>query len=202
MKMKKIKLVIAAILTFALLLSLTGCAEVKKAEKAVNGVFTALKSLDFDAAQKYMDIDEIVGENNDMNVIPIMEAIFDDLNYEILSAEKVDSSNVIVKTKITAIDMKPVMTDFTSKSIEYVIANAFADPAPTQEETNKKIEEILIECASGTDLATVTNEVDIKVIKTEDKEWKIEADDTFVNALLGGLIKTVEEMDSTLTAEE
>ena len=72
----------------------------------------------------------------------------------------------------------------------------------TEEETNKKMEEILVECASKPELATVTNEVDIKVVKTESKEWKIEADDTFVNALLGGLADAAKEMENAFNTEE
>lgn len=64
------------------------------------------------------------------------------------------------------------------------------------------MEEILVECASKPDLATVTNEVDIKVIKTESKDWKIEADDAVVNALLGGLADAAKEMENAFNTEE
>ena len=50
--MRKIKSIIATLLTFILMLSLTGCGEIKKAETAVNGMFAAFKSLNFEEAQK------------------------------------------------------------------------------------------------------------------------------------------------------
>ena len=202
--MKRFKSITAIILTLILTLSLTGCGEIKKAETAVNGMFTAFKSLNFEEAQKYVNVDEITkaGEEANENSMLIMETVFDNLSYEIISSEKVDSETVIVKTKVTATDMKPVLGEFLTKAFEYAFSNAFANPQPTEEETNKKMEEILVECASKPDLATVTNEVDIKVIKTESKDWKIEADDAVVNALLGGLADAAKEMENAFNTEE
>ena len=202
--MKRIKTITAIILTLILTLSLTGCGEIKKAETAVNGMFTAFKNLDFEEAQKYVNVDEITkaGEEANENSMLIMETVFDNLSYEIISSEKVDNETVIVKTKVTATDMKPVLGEFLAKALEYAFSNAFANPQPTEEETNKKMEEILVECASKPDLATVTNEVDIKVIKTESKDWKIEADDAVVNALLGGLADAAKEMENAFNTEE
>ena len=202
--MKRFKSITAIILTLILTLSLTGCGEIKKAETAVNGMFTAFKNLNFEEAQKYVNVDEITkaGEEANENSMLIMETVFDNLSYEIISSEKVDKETVVVKTKVTATDMKPVLGEFLAKALEYAFSNAFADPQPTEEETNKKMEEILVECASKPDLATVTNEVDIKVIKTESKDWKIEADDAVVNALLGGLADAAKEMENAFNTEE
>ena len=169
------KKVFALILVSCMLLSFAGCGEVKNAEKAVNGMFTAFKNADLDEAQKYVNVDDITDAENesDENTAIILKAIFEKLDYEIISSEKIDDSTVSVKTKITAIDMAPVMTEYLSKVFEYAIANAFAEPQLTDDEYTQKIEEFLIECLSKPDLATVTNEVDIKVVKTENNEWKI-----------------------------
>lgn len=202
--MRKIKSIITILLTFVLTLSLAGCGEVEKAETAVNGMFTAFKSLDFEEAQKYVNVEDITESGNEANEnsMLIMETVFGNLSYEIISSEKVDNNNVVVKTKVTATDMKPVMGEFLMKALEYTFSNAFSDPQLTEEETNKKMEEILVECASKPELATVTNEVDVKVVKTESKEWKIEADDTLVNALLGDLADATKEMEHAFNTGE
>lgn len=201
--MKKIKSIIAVVLTFILVLSLTGCGEIKKAETAVNGMFTAFKNLDFEEAQKYVNVEDITnGENSNENSEIVMKTIFGNLGYEIISSEKVDDSTVIVKTKITATDMKPVMGEFFTQAMQYAFSTAFSSPQPSEEEQEKKMEEILVSCASKPDLATVTNEVDIKVVKTDSKEWKIEADDTFANAILGGLMDAAKELENAFNTEE
>lgn len=202
--MRKIKTITALLLTLVIVLSLAGCGEIKKAETAVNAMFVAFKNLDFEEAQKYVNVEDIINTDNetDKNSKLIMETVFDKLNYEIISSEKIDNNTVFVKTKITATDMKPVMGVFFSKALEYAFSTAFSTPQPTEEETNKKMEEILIECASKPDLTTVTNEVDIKVIKVESNDWKIEADETFVNAVLGGLAEATKEMENAFNTEE
>lgn len=125
--------------------------------------------------------------------------MFKQLDYKILSSEKKDDSTVIVSTEITNTDMKPVMSEYFKNALQYAFSIAFADPQPTEEETNKKMEELLIESATKTGLATVTNTVDITVVKNDDNSWEIQSDDdAFLNALLGGMYDAVNELQDDL----
>ena len=203
--MKRIKSIIATILALVLLLSLTGCGEIKKAETAGNGMFTAFKNTDIEAAAKYVDVDEINASEDSSDSIStefVMKTIFNKLDYKIISSEKVDDTTVKVKTEITVTDMKPVLGEFFTNAMQYAFSTAFSNPQPTEEETNKKMEEMFIESASKEDLATVTNEVDITVVKTENNEWKVKSDDTFADALLGGLITAGEELSKAFENQE
>ena len=203
--MKRIRSIIATILAIVLLLSLTGCGEIKKAETAVNGMFTAFKNTDIEAAAKYVDVDEINASEDSSDSIStetVMKTIFNKLDYKIISSEKVDDTTVKVKTEITVTDMKPVLGEFFTNAMQYAFSTAFSNPQPTEEETNKKMEEMFIESASKEDLATVTNEVDITVVKTENNEWKVKPDDTFADALLGGLITAGEELSKAFENQE
>ena len=103
----------------------------------------------------------------------------------------------MVKVKVTTIDMKPVMAEFMKKLLQYSFTNAFATPQPTEEETNKATMDMMLECLSAEDLAMTTNEVDIKVIKVE-KTWKIDANEEFADAILGGMITATEELADSL----
>ena len=203
--MKRIKSIIATILALVLLFSLTGCGEIKKAETAVNGMFTAFKNTDIEAAAKYVDVDEINASEDSSDSIStefVMKTIFNKLDYKIISSEKVDDTTVKVKTEITVTDMKPVLGEFFTNAMQYAFSTAFSNPQPTEEETNKKMEEMFIESASKEDLATVTNEVDITVVKTENNEWKVKSDDTFADALHGGLITAGEELSKAFENQE
>ena len=203
--MRKIKSLLAIVLMFALMFTLAGCGEIKKAEATVNGMFTAFKNADLDAASKYVNVDEINASGDKTDGIStklVMKTIFNKLDYKILSSEKIDDDTVKVKTEITVTDMKPVLGDFFTKAMQYAFSTAFSDPQPTEEETNKKAEEMFIESASKDDLATVTNEVDIKVVKNKDGEWKVETDDTFANALLGGLLDAAKELGSAFNNDD
>ena len=108
-------------------------------------------------------------------------------------SEKIDKETVMVKVKVTTIDMKPVMAEFMKDLLAYSFANAFADPQPTEEETNKATMDMLLECLSAEDLEFVTNEIDIKVVKV-DKDWKIDANEDMADVLVGGMISAIEEL--------
>lgn len=198
--MKKIKVLTAVILTFLLMFSLTGCGEIEKAESAVKGMFEAFKSSNIEEAQKYVNIEDITSAGEtDMtkDSAVITDTVFKNLSYEIVSSEQTDDNTVIVKTKITTTDMKPVMGEYFSKTLEYTLSNVFTYSELTEEEKSAKMNEILEECVSKDNLDTVTNEVDIKVVKNDNNEWKIESDETFVNALLGGLIEAIEDLQES-----
>ena len=122
---------------------------------------------------------------------------FGKLNYKILSSAKVDDSTVTVKVEISNVDMKPVFTEFFTQALQYALTSAFADPQPTEEEINQKLEEMFNSCISKEGLATATREVDVKVVKDGDR-WIIEGDDKLANALLGGLLDAVEELEESL----
>lgn len=193
-----IKKIAALLLILTIAFSLAGCGEIQKAETTINQTFKALKELDFETASNYINVDEMMesDDSTDIDSDVFSQNLFGKLEYKIISSEKIDNNTVTVKTEITAVDMKPVLTEYIQKALQYAFANAFADPQPSEEETNKKMEEIFIECISKEELVMVKTEVDIKVIKT-DKKWKIESSDELFNALLGGLLKVAEELSNS-----
>lgn len=200
--MKFTKKLICLLLVFTCIFSLTGCGEIKKAETSVNGLLTAFKNADIESAQKYINLDDLKEADGEEDSITsdtefLIQNMFKQLDYKIISSEKKDDSTVVVTTEITNTDMKPVMGEFFANALQYAFSNAFAEPQPTEEETNKKMEELLITSLTKEDLATVTNTVDITVVKAEDKSWKIKSDDAFLDALLGGLYKATKELEKS-----
>ena len=206
--MKKYSKIISLIIVMAAMVTmLAGCGEIKKAETTINNTFTALKTLDFETASEYINVDEIMkSEDEENDVVSLddnifMENLFGKLEYEIVSSEKIDKNTVVVKTKIIAVDMKPVLSEFFGQALQYAFECAFSSTQPSEEEMNKKMEEMVIECVSKEDLSMVTSEVDIKVIKA-DKKWKIESSEELSNALLGGLAQAAEEISNSLNSAE
>lgn len=200
------KRIISIGLALALMLVLTACGEIKKAENAVDNMFAALKNADIEAAQQYINLDELKQSDEDSSFTDdtelIIRTVFKNLNHRIISSEKVDDSTVVVKTEITATDMKPIMGEFFTKALQYAFSVAFENPQPSKEEQNKKMEELFVECVSKPDLATITNEADITVVKASDNSWRIKSDDAFADALLGGLYDAAEQMSESLGAIE
>ena len=171
---------------------------VEDAEKTVTKMFKALKNYNLEEAQKYVDVDEISSKaDTNENSTLFMKTAFESIDYKIVSSEKIDENNVIVNASISAIDMKPIMAEFFTKAMQYAFSYAFSETQPTEEEQNQKMEEILVECITKPDLSKVTNEIPVKVVKTDD-EWKIETSEIFANAILGGLIDAANELNNSL----
>ena len=191
---KKHRSLIILVFVIIMISVLTGCGEVRKAEKIVNETFTALKSLDFERAQEYVDVDDLVdNDSEDINDKIIMNNIFGKMEHEIIESKKIDKNTVNVKTKVTAVDMKPVLSEYLATAIQYAFINAFSNSGPSQEEVNKKMEEVLVECLNKPDLGLVTNEIIVKVSK-EDGKWKINIEEALADALFGGLLSAAQEL--------
>lgn len=203
-KMKRgLKSLFGLILVAVLMCNITGCGEVKKAETVVNGMFASFKVLDFDKAKEYVNVEDILStettETSSINGDIFMKTLFDRLGYKIISSEKIDNETVIVKTEITAIDMKPVLGEWFGAALQFAFENAFEKIS--EEESNNRMEELFVEAATKEDLATVTNTVDIKVVKV-DNNWKVETDDKFIDSILGGLISASEELSNTFNTQD
>ena len=61
--MKKLSLIMAMVL------SLSGCGEIKKAENTVNGMFSALKEADVEKVSGYMNLDDFKSDSEDEDSI-------------------------------------------------------------------------------------------------------------------------------------
>ncbi len=188
----------AVLLVFTMIFSFTGCGEINKAEKTVNGLFASLKQADLEKISEYMNVADLMnaGDEEDSfisNPETFMQSMFKQLDYKIVSSEKIDNSTVEVTVDITNIDMKPVFTDFFARAIQYAFSSSLSSAQqPTEEETSQKMEEMFIESVTKPNLATVTNTAVITVVKGEDKVWNIESDDDFLNALLGGMYDAIQ----------
>ena len=195
----------ALLLALLMLVAFCGCSSpTKQAEATVSGMFDAFKALDFEKAQNYINVEDMklseVKEDETTDYEMFMKALFDRLDYTIISSEEVDSETVNVVVEITAVDMKVVLADYMVAALQYAFSNAFADPQPTEEEINKKMEELFVASATKENLATVTNEVTVKV-ENKDGKWKVISEDALVDAMFGGLIAATESLSDSFNEQ-
>lgn len=191
--MKILKKIVLIVVALSFLAALCGCNEVKKAESALNSTVTALQAGDFTTASNYIDCSEIL-DNNEMfgdleNGESVMKALFEQLSCKINSSEQVDKDNVKINADITNIDTSAAFQN----TISQVFSLAFSGEDISEDEMKNKIIEIFTESLSSEDTETVTNTVDINMVKTEDG-WKIDADKAVQDAITGGLLSAAENM--------
>lgn len=201
---KLLKTVTAAVLALAVALSLAACGAkqdpVREATAAVENTLQALKTLDFEALAActgdagFLDGDLGIGELPG-DGMAFMQNLLGRMDYDVLGAQQEGEDTVFVNTKITAVDMKPVLSQFLTRAMEYAFAHMMDDPAPTDEQMEAEMMKILNEEMARPDLATVENEVLIEVNRSE-TGWIVKGTDTLANAALGGLQSAIDELSA------
>lgn len=196
--MKRAIKIIACVLTaLTLTMMFSACGSAKNPEAAVEGMFDALKEENLIKAAKYVDLtgmeDLITSKSQVKDTQAFLKEIGKKLDYEIISSSQVDKNTTKVKTKITSINMAKVMTEYISQGMQYSLSSALGSSKPTEEENREYMENLFMECLTKEDVGTVTTEIDITVEKVDGK-WKVNADDTFNDAILGGISNTAESI--------
>ena len=83
---KTLKITTTLILITAMVFSLSGCGEIKKAENSVNGMFAALKEADVEKVSEYMNLDDFKTDSEDedsitSNLEMLIKNMFAQLDY-------------------------------------------------------------------------------------------------------------------------
>lgn len=198
--MKKIKRILSLLMTMMLVMSVSGCGEVEKAKKSVDEMFGAFETVNLEQINTYLNTDELSSLElltDDSKSEEVFKLMFSKLSHNIISVEEADENTIVVKTEITTIDMGLVFQEWMQESIKMAFDGAFSGESLSEDEYNKKVEEQLLEILKKEDRQTVTNTVDIKYVKTDNK-WNIQVDDKLTDALLGGLISFMDSFAAGL----
>ena len=200
--MKITKKIIAALFCLALVFSLTACGttEVEKPEQAVSKAFDSLKASDLDSVKKYLSYDELMKYDSSSGMPQVEEKLFfSKLSYKIVSSST-NGDNATVKTEVTNTDMKAVLGECINQAMELAVGSALNANSQqlSDEEMEKKMEEVFITQLKKEDSKTVTKTVDINLTKNS-SSWKLTLDKPLQDALLGGLVSAVENLDSSLS---
>ena len=203
---KLTSLLLAVVLVF----SFTGCSPVKKAEKAVDNSFTAIKNLDKDGFFGNVKVEEGYEEEleklefdteeqteGDKALYESFKTITSKLEYKILSSEEVDENTIKVKVEATSVDMAPIWGDFFTKIFAYALENAFSAQTISDDEKEENFKKLFSESVTNSNLETVTKQVDITVVKV-DNEWKVVVDENYLNAAFGGIYDVLTQMSEQM----
>ena len=177
--------VVLAIVTALLLLPATP-------EKTVEGMLNSLKNADFESVNKYVNYEDIVNEsemlqNSEMDE-ETQSLLFDKLTWKILNISK-EENTASVEVEITNKDFDQIISNYKQEALRI----AFSGESFTEEDQNNKLKEQLKNEEIGTKIVTTT----IQLVK-QDGEWKVQADESLVNALLPGLQEAVNYLNSIL----
>ena len=195
------KKIVSFLLVSILTVGLAACNKTEKVEKpenVVNEYFTAVKNGNVEEVNK---LTEGKTEEKDKDVsekeIELAKKVFNHISVDVIGDAKVDGETATVKAKVTAPDMKKVFELVMADAIQKFMKASFEGKKMSDEESDKLVEESFIKQFENKDLAKVTSEVDLNLVK-KDNSWVIKEDEVLENAISGGLPKEIREFENKL----
>lgn len=180
-----ILLIVLAIVTALLLLPETP-------EKTVDGMLNSLKNADFESVNKYINYDEVVNQSEMLKDSEMdqetQSLLFNKLSWKIMNITK-EADKASVEVEITNKDFEQIISNYTQEALKI----AFSGESFTEEEQNNKLKEQL----KNDQIQTKTVNTTIQLIKQEGN-WKVQADENLVKALLPGLQDAINSLNSII----
>ncbi len=175
------------------------------AEQVVTNVLNAVKKLDKETLNKYLDYDELINNEVEQSEQELadeqIKKMLIGLEYKIISSEE-NGDTATVKAEITNINMEKVIKDMFGNIFTLAMEEAFKDESLqlTDEEMEQKTYELFDEAIEKYKDEKVTNATDIKLNKV-DGEWKISIDESMQNAIMGNLLKATNDIGNSFNSQ-
>lgn len=193
---KKIRKLLCISTCFIVLTALIGCTI--KPDTTINNLFDALKKSDIQTASKYLsrnDSASVGGLKFDRPEYErLAKLIFSKLSYQVISSNT-SGDTAVAKTKITSPDLNKISGKMVTDLFPGLYSKALNGEQLTQDKINQLIEQYYTKNLNESSVPTVTNDVDIKLVKNKDKNmWLIEPNENLANAITGNLFKAFNPM--------
>lgn len=169
----------------------------------VNSAFDALKNYDMETLGNYMNTDAITKEATDVvktngskdEVTESEKALFKHITYTVTEPEEVTifDKEIQMEVKLSNKNMGEVLVKYFKDALVYSFSNAFSTETVTQEESDKKMQELFVAAIDAENISMTESVVEIKLVKQENGSWKIEFvnEEQFVNAILPSFQETL-----------
>lgn len=203
---------LAVILALILCLSLAGCGSKRaSAESVVENGIKAFQSADQEAIQQYWgDTDftdvptEEASSEDDVYGQELLEKLASNLTYRVTgSSEDESTGSATVTVEFTNIDMGVIVPEWIGDIFTQAFGYAFLpeDQQPSEEELSTMYMDSLNSAIDNhaEDLATNTVDVTLSLV---DDEWKINATDDVIDAMVGGMISSFSSLGDSFGGTE
>lgn len=197
---EKMKKYLSVVLALILCLTLASCGSKRaSAESVVENGIKAFQSVDQEAMQQYWgdaDFTDIpmdgVASGDDAYGQELLKKLASNLTYQITgSSEDEGAGSATVTVEFTNVNMGVILPewfgDMLSKSFEYAFLPE--DQQPSEEELSAMYMDSLNSAIDNHADDVVTNTVEITLSLVDD-EWKINATEDVVDAMVGGMVSS------------
>ena len=155
-------------------------------------MLNSLKNADFESVNKYINYDEVVNQSEMLKDSEMdqetQSLLFNKLSWKIMNITK-EADKASVEVEITNKDFEQIISNYTQEALKI----AFSGESFTEEEQNNKLKEQL----KNDQIQTKTVNTTIQLIKQEGN-WKVQADENLVKALLPGLQDAINSLNSII----
>jgi len=211
---KKILKLTAVIL--AIMLCLTGCSEVKEAQKAIDAMFASLNDGDYITARDAY-ISTMGGDNDFLGcgdtfdeenfpAFAMHEALFKSLEYKVVKKLNAEPARVTFLVEITALDLTPVADELFAAAEDYNFmaenSEGELDENAINEILTTRMTDISKDYINGENKKTKTTEIEVNVCYEKDRMWRVYLDDKLAGALTGNVYERYNENMQNYTSDD
>ena len=169
----------------------------KAAEKSVANFLESVKKGDFNNAGGFIEGGFDV-ESQYSAFVPVLKIISSQISYKIVSSSVSEDGEVIVKTKISAPDMKNIMiameVEFSSEKVQSAV-----EKAKSEDEKDKLVAKLMADfitkSVSNKNHSRIDTDVDISVSEKNGK-WILNGSDELASGIIGQMDKYTEKQDA------
>jgi hypothetical protein len=165
-------------------------------DEMIDLTFQELKSLSTSELIKYMGFNDIFSTADEYSTQidqAVAEQILKNFDYKIIETSE-DGSNAQVTLEITSLSLENVLTHYADSLIVYATTSEAISATP--EEKTKQLNKLLLNAIIQNDKQT-TATITLS-LKDDGTSWNIDLNDSFTDALLGGLSEATSSFNAVL----
>ncbi|MCX7614826.1 MAG: DUF5105 domain-containing protein [Clostridiales bacterium] len=190
------KILVAAVFP-AVALLLAACGSVMTPDQTASKAFDAIKTLDKQTAERYVDYDQLMDFSEGDNLASddaTMKLLIKHFSYKIISTNIIDDK-AILKAEITNLDFKPIFDEYVKEAGQMMVSNALAKGGDnvTDDQLRLKMQDLFQTLLNISNAKQITVTVEFTMTKEQDG-WQIEPNDALQDAVFGGLSGEIRNM--------
>lgn len=195
---------LSILMSLCMVFSLAACAPKRPtAESALKETLDSIKTLSApeikEGFMESLDADNSVNkEQAEKAFNTLLPLLVKNLDYKILECTE-EGDTAKAKIEFTNTDMAPVLKNFFQDFVKEIFSKVLSSgQEPSEEEIIDMTITALEKALSADDLKTITITTELDLFYTEENGWDANPDDSFYDAIFGGLLQASQNFDSGL----
>lgn len=193
------KKMLSYILILIIVICVTGCGSKNDAKEALDIMMQGFKTGDAEKINEYYDFDEIsrfINPNKQDEMLLAVLNILPEMDYSILSADRIDSNTVGINLKIKTLDFSHIMNMYIQE-VENMVDNSEYKTklsTITQEEYQGLLADKMLYAINQNDADKIVKTVYVTMKKQNGKWYMSDGNESFLRAMFGNLIDAVNSL--------